>query len=140
TILPDAPVGPLRAAFEVALTCQRVPAYRIAVIADVTAFYRMSERRLFFGSLAPGESQRGGLEISGDRPFEVVDLGDSTDELEVTLEPGGSPNTFLFDVEVLPTAVPGRKEEEITFTVKSGHQSFQEKVPIIGLVTKQESS
>lgn len=136
---PDAPSGALAGAFEVKLTCKRIPVYRIAASATVTASYSFSDHSFFVPVLTPGEKTSLNLKITSDKPCDVSDVRCTSDELAVTVAPGREPNAFIFEVLVLPTATPGRKQAEVTFVVKCGEDSSPDRVALSGLVMNKQS-
>lgn len=135
TLAADAPPGPFRARCGLVLNFQRLKSFPISAMGEVVTFYKLSTRLAKFQKLEPGGVEKGAMTITADRAFEVSDISVTAADLRIVPRSEDEGKTVIFDLEVAPTAQTGLKRGELAFTVRSGDQSYKEKVRVQGVVT-----
>ncbi|MBI4556147.1 MAG: DUF1573 domain-containing protein [Candidatus Hydrogenedentes bacterium] len=132
---PTAPIGLLKASFQILTKYERIPRYLCQANARITAFYTLAPNMVSLGSLQTGQTKAMTVVVTGDRPFELKNLAVSSPDFQVSSAPGPDPNTTMVKVEVLPTAKVGRKDERVRFLVKAGDKEYEETLRVSGMIT-----
>jgi hypothetical protein len=120
-------------------TCQRVRAFPCVVKANVKAFYSISSpiRTLIVRTgIQPGDKNAPTATIMADRPFEIVDIQPTGNDLVVVTKPGPTPNSVTIETTLKPDAEPGQRNEAINFTVKSADEALKDRLAVRVFATK----
>lgn len=130
----DVPPGPYKAMIGLDTSLKRVPRYNYTVTANVTAPYAVKPRPLSLGLVNPGKAPAGTIVVSSDQPVSVSDVAVTGGDLSATPRTADDGRSVAIDVAVSPEASTGSKREQVSFTVKVGEATFQERVPVSGVV------
>lgn len=128
----DISPGEINDTMAILSTCKRLPSFTYGIKGKITAFYKVTPPRgVMLRSPAPDGSPSVGIAtVIADRPFEVVDLKPTSDEVLVTPKPGSAPNSIALEISLKPDAKPGRRNESIGFTVKSAEASLRDNLEV----------
>jgi hypothetical protein len=111
---------------------ERVATFPYIAQAEVESFYGISPSRpLYVGNASHSRMPRKGeATITAERPFEIVDLSPSTDDLLVTKKPGEEPNTQIIEVELKPDTEPGMRKESVHLALKSDGETVTDRIEV----------
>jgi len=128
----DISPGDIKDTIAILSTCKRLPSFSYSIKGKITAFYKVTPPRgVMLRSPSPDGSPGVGIAtVIADRPFELVDLKPTTDEMVVSSKPGPSPNSVALEIGLKPDAKPGRRNENIAFTVKSSEESLRDRLEV----------
>lgn len=117
----------------------RLPMYRVMVVGNIAAFYKISPALPERVMLRPKDGvglETGTATIVADKPLEVTGLTFDATKLSAVVRPGDTPNAVNIDITASETAPRGRLDEEIAFTVKSGGEEFSDRVAARAYITR----
>jgi hypothetical protein len=127
-----APVGPYAGYFFLVTTCQRVPRLNCVVSAHVHSFFNVKPKAVPIYAARAGQSDAVVVEVLGDVPITLEDLAVTGEGIMATATPGDDPKLVRVQLGFAEDARPGRKEERLTFTVKSAEKTARHSVRIYG--------
>ncbi|HQH52205.1 MAG TPA: DUF1573 domain-containing protein [Candidatus Hydrogenedentes bacterium] len=121
TLEPWIPIGEYSQPFVMTTSCKRVPRYRQFVKATVKAFYELSLKQIVFTWHASQskDAPAGSVTVQADRPFDMLDIKVTGEDFIVKTAPGPTPNSTIIEVYLTEKSTPGRKNEKLTFSVKT---------------------
>jgi len=117
--------------FAIQTNCKRLKSYLCNVKGKIVSFYTLAPKGILTLRNIPGQTAKQPMataSISADRPFEILDLKASTEDIEVSTRPGTAPNSAFIDVALKPDIKPGHRNENVTFTIKAGEDLLNERL------------
>jgi hypothetical protein len=128
----EIPPGSLAGSFSIQTNCKRMASFTCPVKANIVAFYTIEPaRQLILRSTASSALPKtASTTVSSKQPFELLNLSASSPDIITEAKPGPDGKSQKIEVSLKPDAAPGQRSETISFTVKSGDQAFDEKLPV----------
>ena len=65
------------------------------------------------------DAPAGSVTVQADRPFDMLDIKVTGEDFIVKTAPGPTPNSTIIEVYLTEKSTPGRKNEKLTFSVKT---------------------
>ena len=128
----DVSPGALSAGFALHLNCKRLRTFNSTVTANVKAFYNIvpTTSPMLRNYPTTGGKNTTQVIVSGDRPFEILDLASSNPDLLVTRKLAERENSHILVLELKEDAKPGRSNDAITFLIKSNEETLKERITV----------
>ncbi len=135
-LAPCFPPGPFEQRFAIHTNIKRMPVMLCTAKGKITAPYALDRaypKSLVLtkdGVSAMPDRFAGTLTITSDRPLEITGIQCDPEKLSAAVRKGNDPRTTCIDVAVKLDVPNGLLRDFITFTLKDGDTTYQERIPI----------
>ena len=128
----DVSPGKLSIRFALHTTCKRLETLNATVTAKVESFYTIVPSRppMVRNYPARGGQRATQIIITADRPFEILDIVSSNEDLLITQKLGPAENSRMLALELKKDAKPGRRNDNIAFLIKSAEETLKERITV----------
>ena len=142
-ILPAIGTGRLVVPIDIFPTIERFKTgFRTAAMGEVTTFYKVEpERVVQISRVTPGSASVVRVTVTAERPIEIQNAAASVATVTARAIPDpDDPSKAHIDFDIAPDAKPGRIKGQISFTVLSQGQTYEEELLLYGLIVAEDES